>query len=393
MRFTCSTATLAKALSTNIIPIVPSKTPKELLRNVLIRTEGKTLTLFATNLDHSAWDSIGAEINDHGSIAIPADFLLRIVKETDSPTIEITDQKEGVRINLRNGGFDAPSSDPFAFPEPPNEPNWDNPNFIVDASSFRTGIVRTVFCCGESSRYALGSLCVHILDGCVKLVATDGRAMAVSEVPAMSTIPMEKPALLSPESANQIRRMFDNDSPVEVYVSANDMWCRQQIMDEKTETIFKTLTYHTRLSEGRFPNYLEVYPKATDREVTFTAGSLRSVLRQAIISTDEHTKGVVFTFSDQGLTLSAKSERFGNSALTLESIKVDEPFQVTFDGHLVESIFRNGVADDMKLTWKLNSKNGPSIMSTEDGSEFIIMQMTKDKPKVSKPEPVAAGSV
>src|SRR5207244_12012628 len=67
------------------------------------------------------------------------------------------------------------------------------------------------------------------------------------------------------------------------------------------EALFKTdrAMIYSRLVEGRYPPYREVFPKKQTAKIPLTVGPFHAAVRQAAIMTDDESKRVVFGFGNK----------------------------------------------------------------------------------------------
>src|SRR5437899_9605179 len=179
----------------------------------------------------------------------------------------------------------------------------DVPDFTEDkyheltAGTLREMIRRTIFAAAtENPRYAVTGVLWELEPDKARLVATDGRRLAVTEAPASAhgghstqgqthVVPTKAMGLLE-------RILQDPEEVVRVSLRPND-------------ALFKTerATVYSRLVEGRYPAYREVFPKKQTAKITVPVGAFYTAVRQSAIMTDEESKRVSFEFAKKKLTL------------------------------------------------------------------------------------------
>ena len=75
---------------------------------------------------------------------------------------------------------------------------------------------------------------------------------------------------------------------------------------------------YSRLVEGRFPKWREVFPKRHDgTRIELAVGPLYSAVRQAAIVTSEESRGVDFTFDEGKVVLAGRAAEVGQSRVEL----------------------------------------------------------------------------
>lgn len=175
----------------------------------------------------------------------------------------------------------------------------------------------------DSSRYALGGVLVEQKKGDVALVATDGRRLHVAYAEVDQAVD-DASAIIPAAAIVTLSRLAKAhaDDAVQLSLAGNEL-----VADMDGVTVW------ARLLEGRFPRWQDVIPKdvrpefGTGEEKVFkappahaevTAGELLAAVRQASIVVSETSRGVQFTFVENGLMLTARSADYGESTVTAE---------------------------------------------------------------------------
>src|SRR5947208_821880 len=199
--------------------------------------------------------------------------------------------------------------DPAEFPDVPAFAG--DSYHEVSAGELREMIRRTVFAAAtENPRYAVTGILWELEGDVARLVATDGRRLAVVQGSAtpQSGHDTKGHTHVVPTKAMQLleRNLQDPEERVRISLRPN-------------EALFKTerATIYSRLVEGRYPPYREVFPKKQTVKVPLITGPFHSAVRQAAIMTDEETKKVVFTFDKKKLTMQAHGPTTGRSKVEM----------------------------------------------------------------------------
>ncbi len=74
---------------------------------------------------------------------------------------------------------------------------------------------------------------------------------------------------------------------------------------------------YSRLVEGRFPRYQDVFPTHVEVKIPLEAGPLRQAVEQASIVTSEESRGVDFQFGAGALKLASQAADVGSSHVEL----------------------------------------------------------------------------
>ena len=88
---------------------------------------------------------------------------------------------------------------------------------------------------------------------------------------------------------------------------------------------------YSRLVEGRFPRYQDVFPANVEVKIPLEAGPLRLAVEQASIVTSEESRGVDFQFGAGVLKLASQAADVGSSHVELPIAYEGKTVEITFD--------------------------------------------------------------
>jgi len=154
-----------------------------------------------------------------------------------------------------------------------------------------------------------------------------------------------------------------------------------QIIPSDNQLAFKTdaVTLTSRLVEGRFPKWKDVFPSRTESsKVELTAGTVYGRLRQASIVANDESRGITFTFSDGTLAMDATAAERGQSHTEMPISYAGGEVAVSLDHRYLEHFLR--VLDsEANFTFDLENGQAAVLLSTEDGYSYIIMPLARDR--------------
>ena len=93
-------------------------------------------------------------------------------------------------------------------------------------------------------------------------------------------------------------------------------------------------TIYSRLVEGRFPDYKDVFPKKPAIKIPLTVGPFHAAVRQAAIMTDDDSKRVTFHFGTDKLTLQAQGQAAGGRRWIWKITYDGKPVDINFNPQL-----------------------------------------------------------
>ena len=349
-----------------------SRSPKPVLTNVKFEADSTGAVVSATDLEVGIRIVVdGVETSAPGAVLLPAGRLAAIVRESPPGTLfDIHTDGTATIVKAPRSEFRLPAEDPLEFPAVAGFPSGSG--YELTTGLTRELVRRTVFATdNESSRYALGGVLVEFADGKATAVGTDGRRLAKMQGPAGgggSGAGAEVSPIV-PARAMQLveRALGGSDQPVEVAV-------------RPSEILFRcgNTTVSSRLVEGRFPRWRDVFPSRPDSiRVPLVAGPLLAAVRQAAIVTSEQSKGVDFSFEPGQLVLSGRSSESGESRIELPIEHSGATVRIKLDPRFVSDFLR--VLDaETAVTVELTDAQSACVCTTDDGYGYVIMPLAAD---------------
>lgn len=369
MKLRCHRPTLVTAFQV-AGGVVPSRTPKEILRNVKLQVADGKATLTATDQEIGVrYEIPGVEIEAPGEALLPAARVTSILRELqdDAVFIELADSAAWIRSGQSE--FKLAIEDPAEFP-PVAEFDEDKYH-VVAGRAFKDAVKRTIFATDiESTRYALGGVLLELQKDTATLAATDSRRLAVVKTPCQShgLESPENPAPVVPSKAmSLIERSVADDTEVHIAVHRNDVLvkCGQ-------------MTIYSRLVEGRFPKYRDVIPSQTKVTIELVAGPFLAAVRQAQIVTSEESRGVDFAFSKGLLTLNSQAADIGQSRVELPIAYDGGNLEITFDPRFVADFLRV-LEPEKQVRLDLIDSESAAVLRTDDAYTYVIMPLSRDR--------------
>jgi DNA polymerase III subunit beta len=370
MKLTCNCTVLANAFQT-VSGVVPSRTPKEILKNVKLEVSENTLALIATDSEVGIRYVIPeVDVSTPGEVLLPTARLIAILRELREESVTLESVDNTIHIKSGHSEFVLPMEDPEEFPSIA-EFNAES-YLVVEASTIREMIRRTIFATdAESTRYALGGIQLGVDGDELRLVATDSRRLALTVAKCSqqgdSATPSTLPVIPAKAMSMIERSLSDDDKEIHIAAGDNDI-----LIKSGSSTIY------SRLVEGRFPNYATVIPEESTSSLQLQVDSFYSAVRQAQIVTDQESRGVNFHFAPGTLSLDSRAADIGQSRIELP-ISYDGPeISITFDPRFVGEFLRV-FEPEKQITLELTDSESAAAFKTDDGYTYVIMPLSRDR--------------
>ena len=353
--------------------VVPVRSPKATLQNVklVVDADGGS-TLLATDLEVGIrYRVLGVKVEQPGAVILPTQRVSSIVRTSSDQELAIESDGDQLVVRTLHAEFKLPSEDSSLFPEVPDFAA--SAYHVVAAADLRRLIRRTVFATDvESTRYALGGVLFVLTPDSITLVGTDGRrlacAVAGAEVEGGAATPAGNPVV--PVKALKLieRNLSDEDPPVHIAFQG------------ATAVLIRTdrAVIYSRLVEGRFPRYQDVFPAHAEVKIPLEAGPLLSVVEQASIVTSEDSRGVDFSFGGGLLKLTSQAADVGSSHVELPISYEGKAVEITFDPRYLTDALKT-LEPGATVTAELIDHRNAAVFKTDDQYTYVVMPLTRDR--------------
>jgi DNA polymerase-3 subunit beta len=313
----------------------------------------------------------GMTIEAPGSVVLPIARFLSILRESSDEKLQVESDGGKTLVRGQRSEFQLPSENPDEFPVVAGF--QEEKYHELPARFFREIVRRTAFATdNESSRYALGGVLVELAADQITAVATDGRRLARQEGPAKSVgehLSGDRTTII-PTRAMQLldRALADNEENIQLAARDNDVLIRSG-----------RTTIYSRLVEGRYPKWRDVFPRRDNNvRIELAVGPFYAAVRQAAIVTSEERRGVDFTFGAGKVVLAAHGAEYGESHVELPIAYDGAEVVITLDPRYLSDFLR--VLDpEQTITVELRDAESAAVCFTQDGYGYVIMPLARDQ--------------
>ena len=361
MKVTCETKGLADSLAL-VGSVVPARSPKPVLANIKLVAKDKSLELMATDLEVGIRRTItDVEVNEPGEVLLPAVQVSSIAREATAKKISLATDDKTCVISYTGATYDIPCDEPSDFPDMPgfNEKNA----VVIVAADLKTMIDRTKFAAArEQARYALNGILFALKGETLRLVATDGRRLALAKGKAKNKAGITAEPIIPTKAMDLLDKlMTDPEEKVKVEVGES------QVIVQTAAGIVCT-----RLVEGHFPDYEEVIPKDCDKTLTIPSGKLYSAIRRTALITTEESRSVRFSLKKDALKLSTQTLEGRRATVDADGAKFDaEPLEIAFNPDFFTDMLK--VVGNQEVTISLKDGTSAALLRIGKDYQYVVM--------------------
>lgn len=348
-----------------VIGAVERRQTLPILGNVLLKSTSGDLSLTATDLEIEMVASVNADSSEDFQTTIPARKLLDICKALPEGSV-INFNIDDARVTLTS------SRSRFALASlPPKDfPGLDEiegqQSFSIAQDKLKQLFERTSFAMAQQDvRYYLNGILLELTPGKIRLVATDGHRLALSETELDTGVDAEKQLIIPRKAVLELGRLLDSsDTEATCVLSQNHL---------RVET--GSLVFTTKLIDGKFPDYQRVIPVDGNKTMAVEREILKQALGRISILSNEKYRGIRLSLSSGNLSIQANNP---------DQEEAEEELQVEYDEDEMEIGFNVtylidvlNVLDSKQVEVKLKDSNSSAIISDseDDSSLYVVMPM------------------
>ncbi len=345
--------------------IVERRTTIPVLSHILLRSEGDQLNLAATDLDVSLTTACKAEIQGEGGIAVQARKFLEIIRAIVAEEVNLVlEDDKRLEIVAGKSKFKINGLSPEDFPTLPDVTSEKGTEIPFDR--FKAMIGKIIFAVSsEESRFQLNGALLHLKEGAIEIVATDGHRLALIENDLEGG--QEGEGVLVPRKALQELLRFEGEESVTFRRGEHHL----SFQLGRRELI-------CRILEGSFPDYERVISKDNDKNAIFERKNLAEAVQRVALLTGDRARAISLQIEGERLLISAANPDLGEAAEEVEcEYDGSEEIQMGINPDYMGQ-FLSALGTD-KVRFELKDENTQCIGFPVDGRDkrylCVIMPM------------------
>jgi DNA polymerase-3 subunit beta len=331
---------------TNVGRVVETRNTIPILGSLLLAAEGGTLRVTGTDMDIVATDTAAAVVDAPGSLCVDAKLLSDIAKKAGG---DITMSLEGDQLIVKSGRsrFTLQTLPAADFPD--LRGGEYTATFDIDLAALVAPVTFAVST--EETRFYLNGVFLHVLDGNVVAVATDGHRLSRHVGQAAPQFP----GIIIPRKAVGILPK----GTVSLSVS-----------EAKIQVVAGDFTLTSKLIDGTFPDYQRVIPTMNDNLVIFDRDAFMKAADRVSTVSSERGRAVRLSIAPGAITFEVSNPDSGSASDEVEAQYSGEPIVVGYNSQYVRevlSVFPSG-----PVVLALSDGASPGLL-TSPGFEAVTL--------------------
>ena len=362
MKLTCAKEELAEKLQVAGRG-VSTRASVQILAGILLRAAGGQLSLSATDMEISLRVSLGAQVEDEGSVVVPGRLLVDIVRLLPDGEVTLSHRAEEGVVELVCGSASY-RLHTYAAEDFPRLPEIDDSAaFTVDKEAFVDTIARVSRSASrDESRPVLTGVLVRFEGDKLVMAATDSYRLSVKETALAEDPGREVEAIVPARALAELARIAQVGEPGSLQVGVQE---NQVVFG--VDDVWLT----ARRIDGQFPNYKQLLPETFEAEVTMPREEFLDVVRRTSVLAQRKSP-LRLRFENGELTVSAQTQDVGEARESLPISYSGETIEIGFNAEFLRDGLESVGDDSVRV--KLISPLRPGLIHGEsDDFLYLIM--------------------
>lgn len=334
-----------------------------ILGNIMLEiSENNELSLIGTDLEVGISTKVEVDVNEKGSVTVPAKKLQDIVRELPDGEVQISVAKNNaVSIKAGKSFFKIMGLSKEDYPK---LPAWKEENaYILDQSLLKESLSLTIFAIStDETRYVLNGILILIKGDKISFVATDGRRLAYNEREFENKNKKDLEVIVPAKAIHEIMKILNWEGEVKMIPSQN-----QVIFD------FGDTYLISRTIEGNFPNFNQVIPKEEKTKSSVNREGFLQAVKRASLLTSADSPAVKVDFVKGKILVSSRSANLGESKEELDAETNGKDISIGFNPNYLTEALKTLDIENVSIS--LSDSDKPGLLTGKEGYKYVIMPM------------------
>ena len=336
------------------------------LANILIEAVDKNkINLYATDFDLTIITSIEAQVNNAGSITLPAKKLLDIVSRLNDGIINFELNATTMTITSNKSKFDIIGISASEFPK--IETVSDETEFVdIDLKPFIMVIKESGFAAAtyESNNNLLSGVVCDISKNVLEIASTDGNRLARARKIITNREDKTQKLIIPAKVLQEFLKIsyFIDEETIKLYTMTSKIMIKSD-----------NITKISSLMNGQYPQYNQLIPQTFPKEAKINVSKIVSAIERVSTMVNEKTSIVKFEFTQNNLSLKADTPEAGNSEDQIDIIYNGEDITIAFNYRYLLDCFKNIDSEDLIIC--MNTNLSATVIKPDNDEDFIYLVM------------------
>jgi DNA polymerase-3 subunit beta len=214
----------------------------------------------------------------------------------------------------------------------------------------------------DETRYVLNGILFVIKPAHMRLVATDGRRLAMIDEKMQLPKALERKFIVPTKAIDELDRILGDDGDVKIFFGDNQIF-----FDTGTTRLV------SRLIEGEFPNYEQVIPKEAKEKVAVPRDRLLASIKRVALFTNPESMAVRVDLAKDKMVLSKSAPYLGEARVELEVDYKGKEMSVGFNPDYLIDLLKG--MDQETVYLELTDPEKPGAVRIGGEYVYVVLPM------------------
>ena len=362
MKFNTTKDILLKGIQ-SVQSAIGTKSNLPILSNILLEGTDDDVVMTTTDLDIGIISTIPIKPSIKGAITIPAKKFSDIVKELpDKEQISFSVKKNNlINIECEKNTFKIMGLPKEEFPQVPEFKDKDS--IVLAQKKFKKMLAMTSFAIShDETRYVLNGVLCIIKPTYLRLVATDGRRLAVIEDKMQLPKTLERKMIIPTKAVNELLRTLTDEGEVKIFFGDN-----QVFFD------VGPIRLVSRLIEGEFPNYEQVIPKEIKDKLIVPRDTFLAGIKRVALFTNPDSMAIKMDLTQNKMILSKDTPYLGEARVELDVDYKGKDLSVGFNPDYLIDLLKS--IDEVTISFEIMDSEKPGVVRIGSDYTYVVLPM------------------
>ena len=380
MKFSCKTRDVLQAIGV-VSRAISGQQALPILGNILFQVEGKRCTFSATNLEFSIITYIDAEVENEGSITIPAKAIQNFAQYSTSEDV-LFESSEDAQLKCFSKKSKTMIAGEPATEYPTIAPIQKEALLKVGDSEFMEAIHHTAFASARTTtRPVLSGVYFKVTKGDLTLVATDSYRLSEYKIPIVekqgevhcivpTRVLVEIMTVLggsvkgeeTKKGEKKEEKKATGGHPIDITLSS------QQI-----EVVVGRTKILSRLIDGTFPNYEQILPTTVATTVTLPLSEFLTDIKRMHYFAKESNNNLTFVISPKEMLVQTQMTQVGRDESRVGVDTKGEKNRIALSSSYLLDFLSH--VDGGEVEMQLTDKMHPAVFRVPNLPQFLHLIM------------------
>ncbi|HSX30387.1 MAG TPA: DNA polymerase III subunit beta [Candidatus Saccharimonadales bacterium] len=359
MKLKVTQENLNKALGL-VARVANSRGTLPILSNVLLKIDDNRLSVSATNLDIAISCQLGAQVQDQGSLTVPARLLQDLVNGLPTGVIELEQDEQ--RLKLTTDSYKSVINGVAADEFPVMPAIEGGVSWKIAGPLLKKALQQVLMAASnDESRPVLTGVLFQTVDGVLYAAATDSYRLAEKRLVEVK----ENVKLLIPATALHDVLRIINDYEGDITVLHDDQ--QVQFLAGEVELV-------ARLIEGNYPDYRKLIPATFATTATMPRAELVSITKVSSLFARESAGSIVVSVDEpsESIWIHAVASQLGENNATLK-VDAQGSGSITLNSRYLLDALQ--AMDDKAVRLGFNGKLEAVMLTAPEADDYLHIIM------------------